>query len=304
MTTELKVCSKCHLELPIDQFTVTNQLKGWRRGFCRACEAARVRAYYAANADYRAKTAANSVKWQKANPQKAARIRRGTMLKRKYDLTHEQFDQLLAAQGGCCALCKAAHHGVTGADKRNNHVGKHQWLEASWRVDHNHETDEVRGLLCHNCNTRLGSYEALMREVGEEAVLDYLTRPSPVLFLIPVESAADIRATARFVADLPPRYTHGNCEVCGEAQHAGGLCFKHYMRKRRTGDAGGVEPRPKGTLKGGTHYKTVLTEEQAREIKFSTEKGVVLAARYGVKPAVVSSIRLGLTWKHIEQDAA
>lgn len=83
-----------------------------------------------------------------------------------------------------------------------------------------------------------------------------------------------------------------------------GLCQTHYMRLRRSGDIGAAEHLPKNGPKGATHHKVTLTEAQAREIKFSTEKGVVLAARYGVKPAVVSSIRLGLTWKHIEQDAA
>lgn len=300
METEVRVCSKCHLELPTDQFTVTDKASGKRRAHCRVCESARVRTYYAANPDYRAKTAANSAKWQKANPVKAARIRRNRDLRRKYDLSQSQYEALLVDQNGECALCGAQEHGHRHFNGRLARLPG--GADTHWPIDHDHVTNIVRGILCHNCNTTLGGYEALLDKVGEAKLLDYLTRPSPVI--PPAPPPPDIRATARFVADLPPRYTHGNCEVCGEAQHAGGLCFKHYMRKRRTGDAGGIEPRPKGTLKGGTHYKTVLTEEQAREIKFSTEKGVVLAARYGVKPAVVSSIRLGLTWKHIEQDAA
>ena len=36
----------------------------------------------------------------------------------------------------------------------------------------------------------------------------------------------------------------------------------------------------------------------------TTEKGVTLAARYSVKPAVISSIRTGATWKHLTKDPA
>lgn len=57
---------------------------------------------------------------------------------RRYGLTPEAFDSLLAGQGGVCAICG------TGAPKRG------------WVVDHDHESGVVRGLLCHTCNVVLG----------------------------------------------------------------------------------------------------------------------------------------------------
>lgn len=54
---------------------------------------------------------------------------------RKYGLTVEQYDQLYAHQGGRCAACRRVD---------------------DLCVDHNHETGEVRALLCHGCNTALG----------------------------------------------------------------------------------------------------------------------------------------------------
>lgn len=116
----------------------------------------------------------------------------------------------------------------------------------------------------------------------------------------------DISQPAPLVERRKPRVNSKTCSVdgCGKPVKAHDLCQTHYVRQRRSGEIGAAEHLPKNGPKGATHHKVTLTEAQAREIKFSTEKGVVLAARYGVKPAVVSSIRLGLTWKHIEQDAA
>lgn len=297
MTAETKVCAKCHLEQPITSFVVTDKAKGYRKGACRKCDAKRVREYYHANPKYRAKQLASSTARTKANPRTAEETRR-ILLRYKYGLTEEQFDQLMVMQGGKCALCGAIEHG---RKPRKGSDGR-KWLEESWPVDHCHKEGRVRGLLCHSCNTQLGGYEALLEKVGEAKLLDYLTRPSPVLAL-PVAPVPEPPPAPRFVADLPPRYTRGQCSVCGEDQHAGNLCFKHYTRaRRRGGDVGPAENLPRGTLKGATHYKVTLTESQAREIKFSTEKGADLARRFNVKPSVVSSIRHGHTWKHLSAE--
>lgn len=60
--------------------------------------------------------------------------------KRDYGLTIAQRDQMLAAQGGCCAVCRSSSPG--------NKKG--------WHVDHCHSTGKVRSILCHHCNNALG----------------------------------------------------------------------------------------------------------------------------------------------------
>lgn len=56
----------------------------------------------------------------------------------RYGITQEQFDALLASQGGHCALCDSTK---------------------SFHVDHCHKTGRVRGILCVSHNTALGRFE-------------------------------------------------------------------------------------------------------------------------------------------------
>ena len=58
---------------------------------------------------------------------------------RKYGVCEQQWDIMMKRCGGKCELCG----GDNGPKK-------------SLCVDHNHETGEVRGLLCSNCNQGLG----------------------------------------------------------------------------------------------------------------------------------------------------
>ncbi len=64
--------------------------------------------------------------------------------KRKFGLPLGAFDKTKDMQKGVCAVC-----GLPESAKRN---GKIKELA----VDHNHNTKEIRGLLCHRCNIALG----------------------------------------------------------------------------------------------------------------------------------------------------
>lgn len=63
---------------------------------------------------------------------------------RRYGLTSQRYQELLAEQGGVCALCGEARRGWT--------------LGADLHIDHCHATGRVRGLLCGECNTALGRF--------------------------------------------------------------------------------------------------------------------------------------------------
>ncbi|MDR8409342.1 endonuclease VII domain-containing protein [Nonomuraea sp. 3-1Str] len=62
---------------------------------------------------------------------------RNYKLKYRYGITEDDFDRMLAEQGGLCAICRA----VPGTF-----------------VDHCHSSGRVRGVLCFNCNNGLGHF--------------------------------------------------------------------------------------------------------------------------------------------------
>lgn len=57
-------------------------------------------------------------------------------LKRKYNLSLEQYNELLAKQKNRCGVCRRHR----------------KEFKTNFSVDHDHHTLEVRGLLCTNCN--------------------------------------------------------------------------------------------------------------------------------------------------------
>jgi hypothetical protein len=80
----------------------------------------------------------------RAKAAKAAKTRnipqdRDVYLRRVYGISQTEYDQMLANQGGVCAVC-----------------GKPPGAR-SLAVDHDHNTGLIRELLCHRCNTGIGS---------------------------------------------------------------------------------------------------------------------------------------------------
>ena len=72
-------------------------------------------------------------------PTRTPEEQRAYDLKRNFNLSIRQYDALLVAQGGVCAVCKEA----CPSGRR-------------LAVDHDHATGAVRGLLCARCNPMIG----------------------------------------------------------------------------------------------------------------------------------------------------
>ena len=93
---------------------------------------------------------------RRGKAQTAATNRRNQM--RRYGVTPEQHDSMLAAQSGLCAICA----------RPPNPDG----IRASSRlhIDHDHLTGKVRALLCNSCNNGIGRFRddpALLRAAAE-----------------------------------------------------------------------------------------------------------------------------------------
>ena len=79
-------------------------------------------------------------------------------------MTVQNYEEMLERQGGRCAICRRTEpNGVTKA----GHDG-----EKKWHIDHCHETNEVRGLLCGECNKGLGQFRD--DRVTLQKAIDYL----------------------------------------------------------------------------------------------------------------------------------
>ena len=69
-------------------------------------------------------------------------VNRRSALLRKFNITLEEYEELLVKQNGLCAICKEPER-----SKRKKYLA----------VDHCHETGRIRGLLCSTCNVGLGA---------------------------------------------------------------------------------------------------------------------------------------------------
>lgn len=134
---QFKLCRKCGVTKLRAEFTVRNTGPriGHLAAYCKTCSADAVRGTY-------------QVKNQR-DPGLYRRVEWPSKLKKLYGITVDDYDRMLAAQGGGCALCGSMNP-LTGnrTYKRNTRT--------AFDVDHCHATGKVRGLLCTRCNRLVG----------------------------------------------------------------------------------------------------------------------------------------------------
>lgn len=136
-----KECPQCREVLPKSSFSKSSRARDGLQSWCKSCHRKKHDAWWAK------KTPKEQVKFQKrhnagrrGNPDQ----QRKNLLRYRFGLSVEQYDWLLAMQHGQCAICKS--------EKSN---GKGHRLQ----VDHCHESGQIRGLLCHSCNSAIGMFK-------------------------------------------------------------------------------------------------------------------------------------------------
>ncbi len=135
METQSKTCGKCGENKPISDFYVKSRASNYGKDYsgslagysstCRKCHSGRMAERRKLLGDEYTKSFKD---WE---------------YRHKYGIGLDEYNQMFADQGGCCAIC-----------------GKHQTeFKKSLAVDHNHETGKVRALLCVNCNLGVGCFK-------------------------------------------------------------------------------------------------------------------------------------------------
>jgi len=115
-------CRKCGVRKLLSEFPNGTGLSATGKVlFCKECNAR------------------SAKEWRRNNPEKREKHTREGFLKGQYDMTVEEYNEMLEAQGDGCAIC-----GGVNSDGR------------SLAVDHCHETGLIRGILCTRCNMGLG----------------------------------------------------------------------------------------------------------------------------------------------------
>lgn len=145
---DFKICSKCGELKPISEYTWQRKDKQ-KRPNCKSCVAKQTKDRREKDPIHYKEVAMRAVyKYQIKNPLK----NKEGYVRRKFNLSLEEFDfilsQLLSIRGATCWVC--GRSGKMQGQYKLNDKGRRIV------VDHDHETGEIRGLLCDLCNTSLG----------------------------------------------------------------------------------------------------------------------------------------------------
>lgn len=141
-----KTCTKCGESKPRSLFYAHKHTADGRATYCMECQKADSRARRAASRE-RVKAWNAAAREREAPSARSVRMREYRLS--RYGLTGEQYDEMLQAQEGVCAVCRQPEWFI---DPRKG-------TPRNLAVDHCHSTGRVRGLLCGRCNRAIGHFE-------------------------------------------------------------------------------------------------------------------------------------------------
>jgi hypothetical protein len=125
----VKWCPACEQEKPLADFGNNRASSDGRTAYCKPCHNAKGKETYT----------------------RLYGSTREYHLRRRYGIGVAQFEAMVEAQGGLCALCR---------NRKPEHV------------DHDHLTNKIRGVLCSCCNQGLGNFRDDVDAL--KAAIDYL----------------------------------------------------------------------------------------------------------------------------------
>jgi hypothetical protein len=113
---EKKGCSACYTWKPLADFGACKTFPTGLASWCKDCARIRNKAHYHKD------------------------LQKSRARSRKVPRSPEEYNALVQSQGNRCAICLTDKPGGPG----------------SWKSDHNHTTEQARGLLCQKCNIGIG----------------------------------------------------------------------------------------------------------------------------------------------------
>jgi len=116
------MCSTCKKKKPVSDFTISNGKTRGYSSYCKQC-----------------------MRERRQTPEFQRGIWR-RVLNYYHGITPEDYDEMLDAQNGVCAICGKQETAVNNTGKTVKRLA----------VDHDHDTGAIRGLLCTRCNTAIG----------------------------------------------------------------------------------------------------------------------------------------------------
>ena len=178
ISKNLKTCSTCRLELPVNSFysainrvdKLTSQCKGCNKLHRMANMESLVKKTIKWQKEHREEKNAIDKKYRDSHKEEISESRKkyyinnklkvkNSRLIRERGITLEQRDQMLKDQMGVCKICKS------------NECGGYDWA-----TDHDHKTGLIRGILCNHCNKMLG----MVKDNPEilKSAIEYLSHSS------------------------------------------------------------------------------------------------------------------------------
>lgn len=181
-----RVCRECALRQDIQNFNWAG--KSVRVRVCKECQ-----------------------KKARKSPKRSSEELLELTLRTEHGITVEGYKTLWELQKGLCAICeRALQRGARGGNAAH--------------VDHDHETNEIRGLLCFTCNTALGKF--LDSEKLLEAALAYLRKDHTE-----IERRSKTLSKAERTAISKKRWKdHGSLQLQARAEKEGRTITKKIVQ--------------------------------------------------------------------------
>jgi hypothetical protein len=136
----MKTCNTCKSEKNLSEFHKHSRTKDGAYPDCKICTALKNKEWYTSNKERHAAMSAN---WYAKNKTRATQKQQDWHYRSNYGISYEDFLALAEKQNNKCLICAIDL----------TFTGKKQTRAV---LDHDHDTGEIRGVLCSPCNTGIG----------------------------------------------------------------------------------------------------------------------------------------------------